>query len=211
MWSLWKGVEEDLFHNAPRVNCKLTKTVWHIHQLHRNPQPTHMTSPLDLCIQDTEKSFTHNRLTRFCWSQLMKSTSDSKEEKRYGKKNSMCVCVRVRVLVGTQASRWILGSHVQSLNTPLLWFFPPTELFTRNAWATRRIEKLKPQAQRDCKKNLPSSALLKHETYWQVIQSTAIQRLPISYHQYYCCKSADGVEISPVQTHRSDDSCSSCL
>lgn len=31
----------------------------------------------------------------------------------------MCVCVG-----GTQTSRWILGSHVQSLNTSLLWVFP---------------------------------------------------------------------------------------
>lgn len=96
------GMEEDLFHNAPRVDCKLTKTVWHVHQLHPNPQPTHMTSPCDLCIQDTDKSFTHNRLTRFCWSQLMKSKSDSKEEKRYEKKKQkhLCVCWWVHRLHG---------------------------------------------------------------------------------------------------------------
>lgn len=95
--------------------------------------------------------------------------------------------------------------------TLLCFGFFPTELFTRTVWATRRNEKLKPQAQRDCKKNLLSSARLKHETYRHVMQTTAIQRILISYRQYYCCNSADGVEISPAEIHMSDRSCSSRL
>lgn len=110
------------------------------------------------------------------------------------KKNIVCVCVY-------RLHSEYLAVMCRVLTLLCFGFFPPTELFTRKVWATRRIEKLKPQTQRDCEKNLPSSALLKRDTYWQVMQSTAIQRLLISYPRYDCSESADGLEISRPESH----------